>query len=74
MDLLEKIQSSRKEIESAAHNLINPDLIEDFRLKYLSRKGVLNDLFEEMKSLDKDIKAQAGKSLKRTEDICTENF
>jgi phenylalanyl-tRNA synthetase alpha chain len=63
MDLLEKIQSSRKEIESAAHNLINPDLIEDFRLKYLSRKGVLNDLFEEMKSLDKDIKAQAGKSL-----------
>jgi phenylalanyl-tRNA synthetase alpha chain len=63
MDLSEKILSVHKQIESEVQNLNDLNSVEEFRHRYLSRKGLLNDLFEEMKSLDKESRSQAGKLL-----------
>lgn len=63
MDLLEKINKTREEIESEKDKIINSETLENFRIKFLSRKGLLNDYFEELKSLYKSEKAIAGKAL-----------
>jgi tRNA (guanine37-N1)-methyltransferase len=47
--MIEKLKALEKELESIVLN--NADETEQFRLKYLSRKGLLNDLFEEFKNV-----------------------
>lgn len=61
----------------ASFTASDPGEVELFRLKYLGRKGILNDLFEEFKSIPNEQKREAGKSLnllkeavnKRLEDL-----
>ena len=38
----------------------NPEDAEEFRIKYLSRKGILNDLFEEFKTISPLAKKETG--------------
>jgi len=40
--------------------IINADSLEEFRLKYLSRKGIINDLFEQFKTIPKESKREVG--------------
>jgi phenylalanyl-tRNA synthetase alpha chain len=61
--MLEKIENIKAEAELQAEKIDSPQLLEDFRLKYLSRNGILNELFEEMKSVDKQQKGLVGKAL-----------
>lgn len=61
--MLDKIEKIKSKILEDANNLPDLDVLEQFRIKYLSRKGLLNDLFEEFKTVDKSIKGQVGKSL-----------
>jgi len=61
--MLDRIEKMRANILEESGNINSTDLLEQFRLTFLSRKGLLNDLFEEFKTIDKTEKAQVGKSL-----------
>jgi phenylalanyl-tRNA synthetase alpha chain len=59
--VLEKI----KDISIEAEKILQERSLnhEDFRLKFLSRKGQLNDLFDEFKQVSGEIKRQVGQNL-----------
>ncbi|MDQ3019521.1 MAG: phenylalanine--tRNA ligase subunit alpha [Bacteroidota bacterium] len=59
----EKIESIKSTAQNEAENITNEKTLEDYRLKYLSRNGMLNDLFEEFKTVDKESKGKVGKKL-----------
>ncbi len=61
--MLEKIESIKSEALSESADILNEKSLEDYRMKYLSRNGMLNDLFEEFKTVDKESKGKVGKSL-----------
>jgi len=61
--MLEKIESIKTEAHSEADKITNGTSLENFRLKYLSRNGLVNLLFEEFKKVDKESKGELGKSL-----------
>lgn len=54
----EKIQALLAEIEAA--DLSSPDLAEAFRNKYVVRKGLINALFEELKTVPNEEKRKVG--------------
>ena len=59
--MIEKIENIFVEVEQF---LLEKKLThEDFRLKYLSRKGVLNELFEDFKKVNSDQKRLIGQNL-----------
>lgn len=61
--MLEKIKSIRGEAQFEADKILNGNGLEEFRLKYLSRNGLISSLFEEFKKVDKDSKGELGKYL-----------
>jgi len=61
--MLDKIESIKSEAKSE-FALIKDDIsLEDYRLKFLSRNGILNSLFEEFKEVSKESKGKVGKTL-----------
>lgn len=61
--MLDKIESTRSAALAESSVLNSEKLLEDYRIKYLSRHGMLNDLFEEFKTVDKEVKGKVGKTL-----------
>ena len=59
--MLERIESLRKEI--ASFTASSPDAAENFRLRYLSRKGLVSVLFDEFRSIPPEEKKAVGMSL-----------
>tara|TARA_B100000900_G_scaffold105830_1_gene87912 strand:- start:9829 stop:10845 length:1017 start_codon:yes stop_codon:yes gene_type:complete len=57
----EKIKKDLKEINNFSSTTANE--IEDFRVKYLGKKGLLNSYFDEFKSLENDKKKNVGQLL-----------
>jgi phenylalanyl-tRNA synthetase alpha chain len=56
----------KEKLEEISENINNfkinsKEELENFRLKYLSRKGILNDLFEEFKQVPNELKKDLGK-------------
>lgn len=49
--------------EVAAFTAANKEAVENFRLKYISRKGTISELFEELKKVSVDEKKKLGKVL-----------
>ncbi|MCP9770109.1 phenylalanine--tRNA ligase subunit alpha [Lacihabitans sp. LS3-19] len=61
--VIEKIERVIKEAESFLQdNKLNS---EDFRLKYLSRKGILNELFDDFKKINNEQKKIVGQNLNK---------
>ena len=48
--------------------------LEEFRLKYLSKKGQLNALFDEFKTITGEQKREAGQKLNELKNLLTETF
>jgi phenylalanyl-tRNA synthetase alpha chain len=48
--------------------------LEDIRIKYLGRNGIISKLFDELKNISKEDKPQLGKSLNILRDDLTEKF
>lgn len=61
--MLEKIENIKSEANLESGLIKDEKTLEEFRLKYLSRNGLLNTLFEEFKSVDRESKGKVGKSL-----------
>jgi phenylalanyl-tRNA synthetase alpha chain len=59
--MLEKIQDLQKEAE--AFSQTDPQEVENFRIRFLGRKGILNDLFEEFKTVPGPEKKEVGLAL-----------
>ncbi len=59
--MLEQVEQLKKEIESLQP--ANAGDVEAFRLKYLSRKGIIPQLFDDLKALPVDKKKETGKPL-----------
>lgn len=72
--MLENLEKFKKEIEEKASQITSPEALEEFRLYYLSRKGLLNDLFENLKTVDKSLKGNYGKALNDLKNFALELF
>lgn len=59
--MIEKIKNILEEVYNFKIN--SKEEIEVFRIKYLSRKGILNDLFEDFKKVPNEQKKEVGKEL-----------
>lgn len=56
--MLEKLTTLKKEIEQLS--ISTPDELEQFRLKYLSKKGIIAQLFNDFKDVSADKKKEVG--------------
>lgn len=68
----EKIESLIHEIEDFATD--SADKIEQFRIKYLGRKGVLKDLFEDFKRVEPALKREIGQKLNELQNKAQEKL
>lgn len=57
----EKILQLQEEAKKQLEEIKNSENLEKFRLKWLSRKGTIQEMFESFKSLPKEKKPEAGK-------------
>ena len=70
--MLDRIEQLKTEISNVIAN--NTEELEQFRLKYLSRKGLISGLFEEFKNVDKSIKGLVGKNLNELKNLAQNLF
>lgn len=70
--MLEKVQSLKEEIHRTQPTSIEE--LESFRLKYLSRKGIIPSLFDELKQLPADQKKNVGKPLNELKQLAESKF
>ncbi|MBK8383052.1 MAG: phenylalanine--tRNA ligase subunit alpha [Ignavibacteria bacterium] len=61
--MLDKIELIKSEASSEFALIKDEKSLEDYRLKFLSRNGILNSLFEEFKEVSKESKGKVGKTL-----------
>jgi phenylalanyl-tRNA synthetase alpha chain len=70
--MLSKLKELEKEITSFGIN--SNETLEEYRLKYLSRKGLLAQLFEELKTADKEQKPLLGKKLNEVKKLAESKY
>lgn len=70
--MFEKVEVLKKELAEAAAK--NQEELEKFRLKFISRKGALSELFGEFKSVPGDRKKQFGEALNELKDLAKDKF
>ncbi len=70
--MIDKIQTLLEEISSIKVNSL-PDL-ESFRLKYLSKKGLITELFEEFRGISADLKREVGQKLNELKQKAQERY
>jgi phenylalanyl-tRNA synthetase alpha chain len=63
MNYLKLIQDAAEDAKNDLKNANSLHAAENFRIKYLGRKGLISELFEKISSVPKEIKAQFGKEL-----------
>ncbi|MEO6693690.1 MAG: phenylalanine--tRNA ligase subunit alpha [Ignavibacteria bacterium] len=61
--MFEKIESIKNEAQSEAEKISGNLNLEEFRLKYLSRNGLVSELFEDFKKVNSESKGKVGKCL-----------
>ena len=70
--MLEKISELIKEVSSFSTN--NGTELESFRLKYLSKKGILSDLFDDFKNVAPEHKKDVGQKLNMLKQQALEKY
>jgi phenylalanyl-tRNA synthetase alpha chain len=70
--LLDKISKLIQEVSD--FEVENKEQLEQFRLNFIARKGVMNDLFVEFKNVAKDQKRAVGQSLNELKKAAEEKF
>lgn len=70
--MLEQINKIKKEVDN--FKAANQAELEEFRLKYLSKKGQLNALFDDFKNIASDQKRVVGQKLNELKIFLTETF
>jgi phenylalanyl-tRNA synthetase alpha chain len=70
--MLQKIKDLLNEVSSAS--VSSPDELESFRLKYLSKKGIISDLFDEFRNVPAPEKKEVGQILNQLKQSAQEKF
>ena len=65
--MIEKIEKIKGEIDSFSETSAKG--IESFRVKYISKKSIINDLFEEFKKLSVEEKKKYGQTLNQLKEL-----
>ncbi len=68
--MLDQLEKHLEEV--ASFHSSNADEIEAFRIKYLGKKGILNDLFASFKSVPNEQKKEFGRQLNNLKNAATE--
>ncbi len=72
--MLDKISETRNNFDDDLSKVSDLNSLEDVRLKYLSRKGILTQFFEDFKSVPNDQKKLVGQSLNNLKTHIQEKF
>lgn len=72
--LNEKIKYFREEFDNEIKLIDSGEKLEEIRIKYLSRSGLLSQLFDELKKVSKEEKPVLGKELNLLRDEVTNKF
>lgn len=70
--MLEKVKALTSEIEKAT--VATADEVENFRLKFVGRNNVINDLFEEFKKVPSEQKRELGPALNQLKNLAQEKL
>ncbi len=70
----DQIKNIKSSFENDIKEINNPRQLEDIRIKYLSRNGLVAGLFEELKSVSKEEKPGLGKELNSFRSFVSEKF
>ena len=70
--MIEKINALKEEVNNC--NAVTPTEVEEFRIKYLSKKGVLSSLMEEFRTVPSDQKRVLGQQLNELKDFVTKRY
>ncbi|MGM5629711.1 phenylalanine--tRNA ligase subunit alpha [Apibacter raozihei] len=70
--MIENIKNYLKEVESFVS--AKPEEVEQFRIKYLGKKGILNDLFLKFKEVPNDEKKEFGKQVNDLKQLVTQKI
>lgn len=70
--MLEKINQLLIELNGFISS--DPEEIESFRIKFLGKKGILNDLFEDFKNVEPSSKKEVGQSLNKLKNTIQEKL
>jgi phenylalanyl-tRNA synthetase alpha chain len=65
MSLLDDMKTALEEGAKAFSGAVNPQELEELRIKYLGRNGIIRDLMNGLKEVAKEEKAEAGKMANR---------
>jgi len=70
--MIEKINNLLSELSKATVN--TPEELESFRLKFLSKKGIIAELFEEFRNVHADVKKDVGQLLNKLKQDAQEKY
>ncbi len=62
MDLLKDLKEIEKKAEEELNEIKNLDMLEEMRIKYLGKKGVVQSIFNQMGKIDADQRPAVGKN------------
>lgn len=72
--MIQKIEETRKIFDEDLSQTSDLKSLEELRIKYLSRKGIIQQLVEELKNVPKEDKPLIGKSLNELKNFAANNF
>ncbi len=72
--LTEKIKEIESALSEEISKVANSNQLEEFRVKYLSRNGIVSKLFDELKNASKEEKPLLGKALNEFRNSVTNRF
>ncbi len=70
----ERILQAESEFDGEILQVKTLKQLEDFRIKFLSRKGIVSQLFEDFKEVSPEVKREVGKSLNALKNKCNQLF
>lgn len=70
--MLDKIKTLLEEIDSA--KVASSSELESFRLKYLSKKGLITSLFEDFRKVSAELKREVGQKLNELKQKAQERY
>jgi len=72
--MLDRLNAVKESFLKEIQQLKNKEQLEAIRSRFLSRKGILVDLFNELKDVDKEIRPQVGKTLNDLKNLMQAEF
>jgi phenylalanyl-tRNA synthetase alpha chain len=70
--MLDKIKALKKEIEQVTAG--TPEDVEELRIKYIGKKGILNQLFADFKNVPADKKKEVGQAMNELKYLATDKI